>query len=137
MRKFMNENVEKFLCKVVLGLDHIIIPLRIEWKHNYKREKVQLYPSVEFCKELQEVGADINHDTAYLDYFDWVLFDGKDVVLKYGCRGFDNDQDLIDSTDAEFIQEMDRYIESHKYFSLYLWLNKKLHPLELDPEHIK
>lgn len=133
----MNENIKKFLCKVVLGLDHIIIPLRIEWKHNYKGEKVQLYPSIEFCEELQEVGADINHDTAYLDYFDWVLFDGKDVVLKYGCRSFENDKDLIDSTDAEFLQEMDRYIESHKYFSLYLWLVKKLHPLELDPEHIK
>lgn len=133
----MNEYLEKIVCKVVLGLDHIILPMRIEWKHNYKREKIQLYPNIEFCKELQELGANIDHNTAYSDYFDWVLYDGKDVVLKYGCRGFDNDKDLIDSTDVEFLQEIDRYIESHKFFSLYLWLDKKLHPLELDPEHIK
>ncbi len=133
----MNQKIEKVVCKVVIALDHIIIPMKIEWRHAYKREKVQLYPNKDFCKELQELGADINHDTAYPDYFDWVLFDGKDVVLKYGCRGFENDQDLIDSTDVEFLQEMDRYIETHKYFSLYLWLDKKLNPLELDPEHIK
>ncbi len=133
----MNVKLEKYICKIAIKLDHMILPMRIEWKHSYRREKVQLYPSVKFCKELQEVGADIHHDTDYADYFDWVLYDGKDVVLKYGCRGFDNDKDLIDSTDAEFLEMMDRYIESHKYFSFYLWLDKKCHSLELDPEHVK
>ena len=132
----MQQRLENFIAKAAIALDHIILPLKIEWKHNYRRELIQLYPSVKFCKELQECGADIQHETAYEDYFDWVLFDGKEIVLKYGCIGFENNKDLIESTNDDFLREMDRYIESHKYFSMYLWLDKKMHPLELDVEHV-
>lgn len=132
----MRNGLRKFICKAAIILDHIILRLKIEWKHDYRRERIQLYPNREFCSELQELGADIKHETAYEDYFDWVLYDGDAIVLKYGCRGFENDRDLIDSTDAEFLQEMDRYIEKYKYFSMYLWLDKKMHPLELDVEHV-
>lgn len=45
-------------------------------------------------------------------------------------------KDLIESTNDDFLREMDRYIESHRYFSMYLWLDKKMHPLELDVEHV-
>ena len=62
--------------------------------------------------------------------------DGKEIVLKYGCIGFENNKDLIESTNDDFLREMDRYIESHRYFSMYLWLDKKMHPLELDVEHV-
>ena len=91
----MQQRLENFIAKAAIALDHIILPLKIEWKHNYRRERIQLYPSVKFCKELQELGADIQHETAYEDYFDWVLFDGKEIVLKYGCRGFENNKIFI------------------------------------------
>ena len=93
----MQQRLENFIAKAAIALDHIILPLKIEWKHNYRRERIQLYPSVKFCKELQELGADIQHETAYEDYFDLVLFDGKEIVLKYGCIGFENNKDLIES----------------------------------------
>lgn len=73
----MQQRLENFIAKAAIALDHIILPLKIEWKHNYRRERIQLYPSVKFCKELQELGADIQHETAYEDYFDLVLFDGR------------------------------------------------------------
>ena len=114
----MQQRLENFIAKAAIALDHIILPLKIEWKHNYRRERIQLYPSVKFCRELQELGADIQHETAYEDYFDWILFDGKEIVLKYGCIGFENNKDLIESTNDDFLREMDRYIESHRYFSM-------------------
>ena len=52
------------------------------------------------------------------------------------AEDFENNKDLIESTNDDFLREMDRYIESHKYFSMYLWLDKKMHPLELDVEHV-
>ena len=50
----MQQRLENFIAKAAIALDHIILPLKIEWKHDYRRERIQLYPSVKFCKELQE-----------------------------------------------------------------------------------
>lgn len=129
--------LSELLLRIGNALDYLILPLKIEWKHHYRRERVQLYPSVSFCNQLQELGADIKQDIVYPNYFDLVLYDGDEVVLLYGCRDFKDDKEMINSTNDEFLERMDEYIERHKYFSLFLWIQKKLYPLQLDEESMK
>ena len=129
--------LNELLLRIGNALDYLILPLKIEWKHHYRRGRVQLYPSVSFCNQLQELGADIKHDIVYPTYFDLVLYDGDEVVLSYGCRDFKDDQEMINSTNDEFLERMDEYIERHKYFSLFLWIQKKIYPLQLDEESIQ
>lgn len=43
----------------------------------------------------------------------------------------------MDNVDMEFLENVDHYYEAYKYFSLTLWLDRKLHPVEMDPESIK
>lgn len=129
--------LSELLLRIGNALDYLILPLKIEWKHHYRRERVQLYPSVSFCNQLQELGVDIKHDIVYPNYFDLVLYDGDEVVLLYGCRDFKDDKEMINSTNDEFLERMDEYIERHKYFSLFLWIQKKLYPLQLDEESMK
>ena len=50
---------------------------------------------------------------------------------------FKNNQELMDNVDMEFLENVDHYYEAYKYFSLTLWLDRKLHPIELDPESSK
>lgn len=125
------------LERIANQLDCFILPLKIEWKHEYRREKIQLYPSEKFCEELQAAGAKINHETTYQNYFDWVLYDGNEIVLIHGIRDFSNNQEISDEIDTEFLDKMDKYADTYKYFSLYLWLDRKLHKKKLDPEHVK
>lgn len=100
----MNKNLESVLYHANLFLDKLVFSkINIPWKHNYRREKVQLYPSEELCKMIREAGGDIHHDVAYPGYFDWVLYDGNIICTKIGSRDFEGDKDLIDSTDADFL----------------------------------
>lgn len=72
----------------------------------------------------------------YPAYYDWVLYDGDVICIKAGCRSFDYDKELMESTDCDFLKAVDDYYEVYKYFSLTLWLDRKLCPLKLDPEAI-
>lgn len=58
-------------------------------------------------------------------------------VQSVGGRDFENNQELMDNVDMEFLENVEHYYEAYKYFSLTLWLDRKLHPIELDPESRK
>ena len=134
----MQKKLENTLSHICLFIDKLIFfRVNIPWKHNYRREKVQLYPSEELCEMIREAGGDIRHDVAYPGYYDWVLYDGDIICSKMGCIDFEGDTDLMDSTDTDFLKNVDKYYEAYKYFSLTLWLDRKLHPIELDPESFK
>ncbi len=127
-----------FIIRITCLLDRIILPLKIEWKHNYHREKVQLYPSIEFCEKLKESGTIIEHDKIYPGYFDWVLYDGDNIVVRCGAREFDETQtEFLDKIDTTFFETVERYIDTHKYFCLTLWLIEKTNLIKPNPESIK
>ena len=58
-------------------------------------------------------------------------------VNHHNLRVYENNQELMDNVDMEFLENVDHYYEAYKYFSLTLWLDRKLHPVEMDPESIK
>ena len=125
------------LSGICFHIDLLIFQrINIPWNHHYRREKIQLYPSEELCKAIHDSGGNIQHDVAYPAYYDWVLYDGDVICIKVGCRGFDYDKELMESTDCDFLKAVDDYYEVYKYFSLTLWLDRKLYPLKLDPEAI-
>lgn len=126
------------ISHICLYIDQLIFfRIHIPWKHHYRRERIQLYPSEELCQIIREAGGDIQHDIAYPAYYDNVLYDRDILCTKIGCRDFENNQELMDNVDMEFLENVDHYYEAYKYFSLTLWLDRKLHPVELDPESIK
>ena len=133
----MNNIWKTVLSGICFHIDLLIFQrINVPWEHHYRREKVQLYPNEELCKAIRDSEGNIRHDVAYPAYYDWVLYDGDVICIKMGCRGFEHDKELMESTDCDFLKAVDDYYEIYKYFSLTLWLERKLYPLKLDPEAI-
>ena len=134
----MQKTIENLISHISLYIDQLIFfRIHIPWNHHYRRKKIQLYPSEELCQMIREAGGDIQHDIAYPAYYDNILYDGDILCTKCGCRDFENNQELMDNVDMEFLENVEHYYEAYKYFSLTLWLDRKLHPVEMDPESVK
>ena len=115
----MQKTIENMISHICLYIDQLIFfRIHIPWNHHYRRKKIQLYPSEEQCQMIREAGGDI-------------------LCTKIGCRDFENHQELMDNVDMEFLENVEHYYEAYKYFYLTLWLDRKLHPVEMDPESIK
>ena len=83
----MQKTIENMILHICLYIDQLIFfRIHIPWKHYYRREKIQLYPSEELCQMIREAGGDIQYDIAYPAYYDNVLYDG-DILCKRSGAG--------------------------------------------------
>ena len=100
---------------------YIFSKMNIPWHHEYKWEKHPYLPSKESCAYYG-----IEYGVEQPGGFQLVLYDKKRPVYAAGCMLFGKSyrEDSVRRTYDTFYKVMDNYIESHKYFSMFLWYLK-------------
>lgn len=100
---------------------YIFSNLNIPWQHEYRWEKRPYFPSKESCEYYG-----IEYGVEQPGGFQLVLYDKKRPVYAAGCMSFGKyyREDSVQRTYDTFYKVMDNYIESHKYFSMFLWYLK-------------
>ena len=98
-------------------------------EHDYKHFKQPIRISVETAPILG-----LEPGTELPGMYNWILTDFGKPVISVGCTELEQSEEMDKIVAQKFFEAMDKYIESHKYYSLEQELSDKANPCKVMEE---